>query len=108
MRLIKKIIINIKNKFWQPDNIWNMWEYKSWGNSIRWWDYTLGKSEQQTTGQISNPRIRVNDELRTKMESGNIARWRITEVRYCILQKDMFFAKILFIDYLKENNSKET
>lgn len=78
-------------------SIVNMWEHKGWGNSIQFIDYESGR----ISGHL-HFRLKVGDEVRSKMESGKIGRFKIIAHRQCHDPSDMFFATVEAIGYVGE------
>ena len=105
-KLFQKIFRRELKKYPIPKEevkIWNMWEYKAWGYAISWFNYDA----KRITGHLPYDllgfkMIKVDDELRAKMQSGKIARFRIIEVERCQDPPDMFFADVKYIKYLEE------
>jgi hypothetical protein len=88
-----KIDINV------PDvnkRVFNIWEHNGWGNSIQWRDY----DNLSLYGFIKNPKVKIGDEFRDKMESGKIMRFEVVELYYKYNPTDMFFATVKDIGYL--------
>ena len=99
-KLIKKIF---KYGTKKEVKIWNMWEYNTWGYAINWFNYDA----KRITGHLPDDlmgfkTIKVGDELRAKMQSGKVARFKITKVKRCQDPPDMFFATVNYIGYLGE------
>ena len=74
----------------------NIWEHNGWGNSIRWLDW----DNRRLSGHLSTPPS-VGDEVRSKMDTGKIARFLITAVKRLEDPPDMFFANVSDIGYLE-------
>lgn len=75
----------------------NMWDHKTWGNNITWFDW----EKRKIVGWLMN-RPHVGDELRARMASNKIGRFSIVSVEYYKDPHDMFFAVVSDIDYLDE------
>ena len=77
--------------------IYNMWEHIGWGNRISWsyWEH------RKINGHLPY-KLKPGDEIRSRMQSGKIARFRVTEVEYCGDPKDMFFATVEDVGYLED------
>lgn len=69
---------------------------KGWGNSIRFHDW----ERRRIVGWLT-PIPKVGTEIRSKMESGKIGRFKIIKVEPCGDPSDMFFATVKDLDYLK-------
>ena len=105
-------------------NVFNMWEYKVWGKLIIFSDFqsrritgnyrvfnvdprlaSYGMNAAAMTinfGSKKPTHLSVGDELRAKMQSGKIARFLISEIRYERDPADMFFGKVIDLGYLEE------
>ena len=75
----------------------NMWERTGWGNSVQFTDYDKGS----ISGHLS-VRLKIGDEVRSKMQSGKIGRFKIIAHRQCHDPSDMFFATVEAIGYVGE------
>lgn len=73
----------------------NMWKHTGWGNSISFTDW----EKRRLVGHLPN-RPKIGDEIRSKMESGEIGRFLVSEVEYCRDPKDMFFCTVKDLKYL--------
>jgi len=89
-----------KPKPWTPERVWDMAARQGWGNRISW-SGRDGFERRQIDGHTT-PRPRVGDEIRGPMASGRTARWRITEIEYCLDPRDMWFATVEDVGYLDE------
>ena len=75
----------------------NMQDHNCWGNCVDWFNWDT----REVVGHL--PTIPdIGDELRSKMDSGKIARFRIESVRQQTDPNDMFFATVSDIGYLGE------
>lgn len=92
--MIKKVLTRLK-PVWNPRKVWNMWEHTGWGNRIAWMDF----SKQSVEGHIHG--IQEDDELRSKMQSGKIARFKIINLDYQHDPADQFFADASFVGYVE-------
>jgi hypothetical protein len=81
--------------------VYNAWEHEGWGNSIIW-SYGDGFEKRQITGWLWR-KPTVGDEIRFKMESGKIARFRVQDVEHASGVHDMFFAHLMDIGYVGED-----
>lgn len=82
--------------------VYNLEDYTSWGNNM----YFLNFDERRIVGWI-NPfgepgQPRINDEVRTRMESGRVLRFIVVEVEHMSDPRDMFYATVEDIGYLGE------
>lgn len=73
-----------------------VWEHSGWGNSIRWFDW----QKRRLVGWLQQI-PEVNDEIRTKMKSGSIARFKVVKVEPQQDPPDMFFATVEDVGYLE-------
>jgi hypothetical protein len=74
-----------------------MWEHDTWGDSIRFLDW----DKRTVYGFLPNRHIlEVGDEMRQRMQSGKIARFQVTEIRYTPDPKDQFFATVKDVGYV--------
>jgi hypothetical protein len=94
---------------WNPRWVWNMWEHQSWGKSIQWADFDKRRIYGHydmvcfTTASPKRPgRLRAGDELRARMESGKVARFKIVELEYKNDPPDRFFGTVEDIGYLED------
>ena len=71
--------------------ILNIWEHSGWGNSINWFDWDTRKIHGHL--KYSNNLI-VGDEIRSKMQSGNIGRFEVVEIKHMYNPSDQFFATL--------------
>lgn len=76
--------------------VYNAWEHNGWGNNIQMLDW----DKRDIAGHLT-PRPVVGDEMRFKMESGEIGRTKISQIEYMFDPSDMFFAKLKDIGYLE-------
>lgn len=76
--------------------VFNIWEHNGWGNSINWRNY----DERNLFGFIKNPKVKIGDEFRDKMESGKVMRFEVIELDYKSNPTDMFFATVKDVGYL--------
>ena len=90
-----KILLWFRRKTVRTGNIYNMWEDKGWGNRISWTDWNGREIDGHLLG------MKKGDEIRSKMESGKIARFVITEIQYCSDPQDMFFGKVKDLGYVR-------
>ena len=77
--------------------VYNMWEHEVFGDAIGFLDY----DKMQICGYFEG--LKKNDEVRSKMESGKIARFKILEVHYpegCA--KGQFWGKVKPLGYTSE------
>ena len=79
--------------------VWKLWEHqKGWGWDVRWssWEHRriVGHYPRRWDWQ-------VGDELQAKMESGKIARFRITKFEPAEGVDDMFFLSVEDVGYLE-------
>jgi len=74
----------------------NMWEHKSWGDNILWFNW----KRRRLVGWMT-PIPKVGDEVRCKMRSGKIGRFEIVKVEPQSNPRDMFFADVRDIGYLE-------
>jgi hypothetical protein len=70
-----------------------MWKHKSWGDSIIW-----DEPNTRIMGWLENKPDR-GDKILSKMKSGKIGIFRITNVEHCRDPNDMFFADVMFDGY---------
>jgi hypothetical protein len=81
--------------------IYNMWEHRGWGNRLEFSNFDL----RRISAHLPNRhRFKVGTELREKMQSGHIARFKVIEVEYVSGVHDMLFAKVQDIGYLKQSS----
>jgi len=73
----------------------NMWEHTSWGDNI----YFFNWEKRHLVGWMT-PIPNIGDEIRCKMKSGKVARFKIIKVEPQKDPKDMFFATVEDIGYL--------
>lgn len=73
----------------------NMWEHTTWGNNIEFFDW----ESRKIVGWLGS-KPNKGDEIRSKMQSGKIARFEVKEVENCSNPDDMFFATVKDLDYL--------
>lgn len=78
--------------------IWNMSEHIGWGNSLCWYNF----EKRRIHGWLSNPIIKIGDEIRCKMESGKTAIFTVTELDYQSNPTDMFFGTVEDNNYLED------
>lgn len=71
-----------------------MWDHTGWGNAI----YFINWEERKVAGHLY-PIPEKGDILRSKMESGSIARFEVNEVTQPSNPKDMFFATVTDLGY---------
>jgi hypothetical protein len=77
---------------------WNAWEYQSWGHHISF----LRWEDRRVYGHLHNRReFKPGDEVRFRMESGKVARFKVKDVEYSMDPKDMFFATVEDVGYAK-------
>lgn len=82
---------------WKPTKVINMWEHRGWGDNIGWTNY-----ERREIYGFSTPWLYDTDtEIRSEMESGKIARFKIISIEYKLDPRDMFFAKVEDLGYLE-------
>jgi len=83
----------------QPRKIWNMWEHKNFGDRMAWLDFDGGEIE----GHIGSfgDKVKKDDEIRCKMQSGKISRWKVIKVEYQKDPTDQFFAWCVFLGYVE-------
>ncbi len=79
--------------------IYNIWEHNGWGNRISWMDWKTRSLEGHLP--LGNM-IKKDDEVRAKMQSGQIARFKVKKVRKMSDPPDQFFADLIDIGYLNE------
>lgn len=80
----------------EPPKLINMWEHTTWGNKIQWLDWNARKLAGWLT-----PRPTIGTEVRSKMQSGKIARFKIVEITRMRDPEDMFFATCKDLGYLQ-------
>lgn len=73
----------------------NLWEHAGWGDSIMFYDW----EKRRLVGHLGK-RPKIGDEIRSKMESGKIGRFLVSEVEYCRDPNDMFFCTVKDLKYL--------
>lgn len=73
---------------------WNMWDHSGWGDSLHWSDW----DRRRLYGFLKEP-PKIGDILRSKMESGKIARFVFTNVEILKDPSDMFFANVSDLEY---------
>jgi len=76
--------------------ILNLWEHNGWGDSINWFNFATRK----INGHLQE-RIKIGDEIRSKMGSGKIARFKVKEIKQMLDPSDQFFATLSDIGYLE-------
>lgn len=86
-----------KEKPFVPGRIINMWDHYSWGNNILWSDW----ENRKVTGWMRE-KPKVDDELRCKLVSGKIGRFRFFKVKNADNVHDMFFAEMEDVGYLPD------
>ena len=105
MRIIHKIIEKLVSLLFESSipkptgRYINMWEHSVWGNNICFADYDKGRKINKIVGWLSIKPV-VGDEIRSKMQSGKIARYLVVSVDYCRDPQDMFFADVGTLGYL--------
>jgi len=77
---------------------YNMNDYNQYGDTIKWFNFELGKIHGWKEG------LKINDKILSNMQSGNVAKFKIISINYMSNPSDQFFANVEFIDYL---NNKE-
>jgi hypothetical protein len=65
-----------------------------------WWSRSEEVQCRKVTGHLT-PLPRKGDEFQCKMQSGNIGRFVVFEVEYCVDPPDMFFAKTELRGYVE-------
>ncbi len=90
-----------EKKEWVPGRVINIWEHRSWSNSINWFSY----EDRKLVGHMT-PKPEVNDEIRAKFESGEIGRFRIVKVEHAQTVHDMFWCKVKDVGYLNTNTKE--
>ena len=75
--------------------IYNMWEHTGWGNSINFFDWDTRRISGHTPFKI-----KIGDEIRQKMVSGKIGRFKVINIDYKLDPSDMFFGTVEDLDYL--------
>lgn len=82
-------------------SIYNMWEHRGWGNRIEFSSF----EHRRISAHLPNRyRFKVGTEVREKMLTGQIGRFKIIKVEYPNDPKDMLFATAQDIGYLKEGD----
>ena len=79
--------------------ILNMWEHNGWGDCVHWSDF----ESRRISGHLQE-RLKTDDEIRSKMESGKIARFKVKSVEQMTDPPDQFFATLSYIGYSKEDD----
>lgn len=90
-----------KEETWTPNRVINVWEHNGWGNSISWNDW-----DKRKLGGHLTPKPRVDDEIRDKLESGKIGRFRVRNVDYVASVHDMFWCNVSDVGYLEDDAQK--
>jgi hypothetical protein len=72
-----------------------MWEHTVFGNTIRFFNF----EHRRLVGWL-DPKPKVGDEVRTKMESGRIGCFEISKIEPTGNPEDMFFADVKDLGYL--------
>jgi hypothetical protein len=72
----------------------SMWEHSGWGNSICFTDW----EKRRIAGHMT-PTPKKGDILRSKMESGKIARFTFEKVDVMSDPRDQFFATVSDFEY---------
>ena len=72
----------------------SMWEHSEWGNSIYFTDWY----KRRVAGHLK-PVPKEGDILRSKMESGKIARFKFENVDVMSNPRDQFFATVSDLEY---------
>lgn len=81
--------------------IWNIWEYNGWGRRINWLDFSARTIEGHLPcGLLGFQMIKEGDEVRAKMKSGKIARFKVKKVKRMSDPQDQFFADLEDVEYL--------
>lgn len=80
--------------------VYNAWEHQGWGDSIIW-SIGVDFEKRQITGWLWR-KPNIGDEIRFKMESGKIARFRVQNVEHAEGVHDMFFGDLMDIGYVDE------
>lgn len=94
MNLLKKLFTKKVKEIPKTGRVINMWEHDGWGDSI----YFNNWEERQIVGWMMD-RPKIGDILRSKMESGKIARFQVVSVDLKTDPHDMFFAKLKDLNY---------
>ena len=92
-QFLYKILLWFRRKTTKTGNIYKMWEHSEWGNRVSWTDWHAREIDGHLLG------IKKGDEIRSKMESGKIARFVVIEITYCSDPSDMFFGKVKDLGY---------
>lgn len=82
-------MFGIRKRIKPTGKIINMWQHKSWGNSIIWSDF----EKRRIVGWMPSKPV-VGDEIRCRMSSGKTARFLVKDVEYAFDPRDMFFANL--------------
>lgn len=91
-----KIFNFLKKKIDNHSTMWrtyNMCDHSSFSDLITWQDY----DKKLIYGFKRD--IVQGDYILSKMESGKVARFRITRIEYMKSPSDQFFAKVDFLNY---------
>ncbi len=72
-----------------------MWKHNGWGDSIYFTNY----EEMRIAGHFMY-RIKEGDVLQSKMQSGKIGQFKVTEIEFMSNPKDQFFGKVKPIGYI--------
>lgn len=72
----------------------NLWEHTEWGDSIYFMDF----SKRKVAGHLYD-RPEVGDIINSKMTSGKIGQFLVTDVEYMADPPDMFFCNVSDIGY---------
>lgn len=83
-----------KQETWTPNRVINVWEHNGWGNSISWYDWKKRRLDGHMT-----PKPNVGDEIRDKLESGKIGRFRVKYVDHVTDVHDMFWCQVSDVGY---------
>lgn len=93
---IERLLNKPKYETKPPYRMWEMWKHTGWGDSIRWFDI----DKMQILGHISNPKIKIGDEIRCKSEQGKTMQFVVVSIEYKYDPSDMFFAQLSYAGYV--------
>jgi hypothetical protein len=97
MNFLKMLMFWKRKSIWKPTKVINMWEHNVWGDTINWISW-----ENKEIYGFSEPCLYdTNTEVRSKMKSGKIARFKIIDIDYKADPNDMFFATLEYLGYLE-------
>lgn len=79
----------------EEPKVLNLWEHSGWGDSV----YFSSFEERRIAGHLQE-RLKLGDEIRSKMDSGKVGRFEIIDIEYCRDPRDQFFATVKDLGYL--------